>query len=302
MKRTLTFLLSTMMLTAALSSCSSEDTSAPSNTSSNADTTQSTADSSAGTQTDSSSGTQEADSILTMGGSTSVEEIVAAMMQVYMEENAGYSITYSGTGSSTGVSDALASKIDIGLASRSLKSSEEDEGAVAHIFAYDGIALIVHNDNPITNLSTEELASIFKKEVTNWTQLGGNEGQIVIVGRDAASGTRGAFEEILGITDETLYDSELEATGSVISTVAGNPNAIGYVSLSAVENQVTALSVDGVVASEDTIKDESYPIQRPFLFVTNSAVTDAETEDFIAWATSDAVAELVTSKGAVSPS
>ncbi len=298
MKRTLTFLLSTMMLTAVLSSCSSEDTSTPSTTS---NSSSSTASDSGSTTTTTTGSEKEADSILTMGGSTSVEEIIAAMMHVYMEENDGFSITYSGTGSSTGVSDALASKIDIGLASRGLKSSEEDEGAVAHIFAYDGIALIVNNDNPISNLSSDELASIFKKEITNWVELGGNEGQIVIVGRDAASGTRGAFEEILGITDETLYDSELEATGSVISTVAGNPNAIGYVSLSAVESQVATIAVDGVEASEETIKDESYPIQRPFLFVTNDAVSDPETDAFIAWATSDAVADLVTSKGAVSP-
>lgn len=295
MKRTLPFLLSAMMLSAALVSCSSEAEPTPSSTS------DSTGTSASSSTADTSSSDTQASNNISMGGSTSVEEIIAAMRQVYMEDHDGMSITYSGSGSSSGVADVLADKIDLGLASRALKSSEIDEGAVAHVFAYDGIALIVNNENPITDLSTEDLAKVFTKQITNWSELGGNDGQIVVVGRDAASGTRGAFEEILDVTDLTIYDSELEATGSVISTVAANANAIGYVSLSAVETQVSALAVDGVEASEATIKDETYPIQRPFIFVTKDGTSSPEAEDFIAWATSDAVAELISSKGGVAP-
>ncbi|MFI3254081.1 MAG: phosphate ABC transporter substrate-binding protein [Eubacteriales bacterium] len=299
MKRTLTFLLSTMMLTAALSSCSSEDTEGSATPAAGVEVSD---PATPNTGNEGNEGTEVAeDGVISMGGSTSVEEIVSAMMQVYMGENEGLSMTYSGTGSSTGVADVLADKIDVGLASRALKDSEMSEGAVAHVFAFDGIALIVNTDNGITDISSEDLAKIFTKEVTNWSELGGNDGQIVVVGRDAASGTRGAFEEILGVTDNTAYDSELDATGAVISTVAGNANAIGYVSLSAVSDQVTAINVDGVSPSEETIKDESYPIQRPFIFVTSSNIADPEMEAFVAWATSEAVAELVSSKGAVAP-
>ncbi len=300
MKKTMTFLLSTMLLTATLSACSSDDGGTTSNTAQTPSST--TQDSSPAPETGTPEvGTVvEADGILNMGGSTSVEEIVSAMMQSYMNDN-DIDITYSGTGSSTGVAGVLDETLDLGLASRGLKDSEKESGAVAHVFAYDGIAVVVNANNPLTDLSSEQLASIFKKEVSNWSELGGNDGQIVVVGRDAASGTRGAFEEILEVTDETMYDSELSATGAVISTVEGNDNAIGYVSLSSVSEQVRALAVDGVEPSEDTVKDTTYPIQRPFIFVVNSAISDPEVEDFVAWATSDAVAELVSSKGAVSP-
>lgn len=294
MKKTLAFLMTTMMLTTSLTACSSEE----------ATTSNTSTPSTSGSSTTASvaSGEKEADGIITMGGSTSVEEIVSAMMQVYMGENEGLSITYSGTGSSTGVTGALEGTLDVGLASRGLKDSEVESGATAHVFAYDGIAVIVNTANPIADISTEDLAKIYTKQVTNWSELGGDDGTIVVVGRDAASGTRGAFEEIVGVTDETMYDSEQEATGSVISTVAGNPSAIGYVSLSAVdESQVSAVSIDGVVPSEDTIKNETYPIQRPFIFVTNASATDPEMEAFIEWATGDAVADLVSSKGAVAP-
>ncbi len=298
MKRTLTFLLSTMMLTAALAGCSSEDSSSSTSSSSSSNSSSSAA--STDTATVGESSEKEADNIITMGGSTSVEEIVSAMMQVYMADT-GIDITYSGTGSSTGVSGALEGTLDLGLASRDLKDSEAAEGAEAVAFAYDGIAVIVNTENPISDLSSDELAQIFKKEVTNWSELGGDDGQIVVVGRDAASGTRGAFEEILGVTDDTMYDSEQSATGSVISTVAGNPNAIGYVSLSAVEDQVVAISVDGVSPSEETVKDTSYPIQRPFIFVMNSSINDPEVVAFVEWVTSEEVADLVTSKGCVAP-
>lgn len=294
MKKTFAFLMTTMILTASMTACSSEDSGSVTTTASGASSA-----SDSGT-TAASSGDSVSDGVITMGGSTSVEEIVSAMMQVYMGENE-VDITYSGTGSSTGVAGVLEGTMDLGLASRSLKSSEEEQGAVSHVFAYDGIAVITNSGNSIRDISSEDLAKIFKKEITNWSELGGEDGQIVVIGRDAASGTRGAFEEILDVSDVTLYDSELEATGSVIASVAGNANAIGYVSLSAVDEQVVAVSVDGVIPSESTIKDETYPIQRPFIFVTNENISDAETEAFIEWATSDAVAELVSSKGGVAP-
>lgn len=307
MKKTLSFLLSTMLLTATLTACggdSSSSTTTPS-TSTNTESSTSTNDNVAPAgDADSGDVTEvEASGVIAMGGSTSVEEIISALRQVYMNENEGLDMTYSGTGSSTGVADALSGKIDVGLASRALKDSEIAEGAEAHIFAFDGIAVVVNAGNSVANISSEDLAKIYKKEITNWSELGGDDGQIVVVGRDSASGTRGAFEEILEVTDETMYDSELEATGAVISTVEGNPNAIGYVSLSAVGDNVSAISVDDVAPSEDTVKDTSYPIQRPFIFVTNSAISNPEMDAFVEWATtSEAAAEIVSDKGAVAPS
>lgn len=296
MKKTMTFLLSSMMLAAALSSCGSSETTTP------------TAAAGAGTESATSGAVtqqvatvKEADGKITMGGSTSVEEIVSAMMQLYMEENGDIALTYDGSGSSAGVAGVLADTMDVGLASRELKDSEMAEGAQAVVFAYDGIAVVVNTANTVTDLSSEDLAKIYTKEITDWSEVGGEAGPIVVVSRDAASGTRGAFEEILGITDETVSDSEQSATGAVITNVASTPGAIGYVSLSAVEDQVTALSVDGVSPSEETVKDTSYPMQRPFNFVLNENITDEEAEAFIAWATSDAVAELVSAKGCVAP-
>lgn len=291
MKKTFTFLLSSLMLTATLTACSSESDS--SNTNGSSTNTNSTSNTT-------TSNEKQADSIITMGGSTSVEEIVSAFIQLYQDDT-GIDLTYSPTGSTSGVTGVLEQSLDLGLASRELKDSELESGAEAHIFAYDGIAVVVNNANPISDLSTEDLAKIFTQEVTNWSELGGNDGTIVVVGREAASGTRGAFEEILDITDLTIYHNEQSATGSVISTISGNPNAIGYVSLSAVEDQVSAISVDGVVPSEATVKDTTYPIQRPFIFVVNSNITDSEVNDFVAWATSDAVASIVSDKGAVAP-
>ncbi len=289
MKKLATILLSSMLLSATLVGCGSSDTSTGA------------VDTSSGDGAVALTPTTNQSAVITMGGSTSVEEIISAMQQVYMEANDGVSITYSGTGSSAGVTGVLDGSLNLGLASRGLKDSEVEAGAVAIPFAYDGIAVIIHTDNPVTDLTTEDLAKIFTGEITNWSDLGGQEGQIVVVGRDAASGTRGAFEEILGVEDETVYDSEQSATGGVISTVQTNSAAIGYVSLSSVDEKVVAVTIDGVAPSEETIKDESYPIQRPFVFVVNGDAADTGVDAFVAWATSAEVAEIVTSKGAVAP-
>ncbi len=301
MKQTISLLLTTLLLSSALVGCggtanNAGDTATPTNT----NTTNSAGD-------QSPLGNQESDSTapisgtLELGGSTSVEEIVSAFIQVYQQANPDLTINYSGTGSSSGVTGVLDGSLDVGLASRALKDSEVEAGAVAMTFAHDGIAVITHPENLVTDLSREDLAKIYTKEITNWSQLGGADAQIVVVGRDAASGTRGAFEEICEITDLTSYDSEQSATGGVISTVQMDSAAIGYVSLSSVGDGVNALTIDGVAPSETTIGDGSYPIARPFIFVVNPENENPVVAGVVDWATSEDVASIVTDKGAVAP-
>lgn len=280
MKKTLTFLLSTMLLTASLTACSSDD-------STNAN----------GTATSTSSNSNSSNSI-TMGGSTSVESIVEVMTEVY-EDTFDISLTYAPTGSSTGVSGAIDGSLDIGLASRSLKDEEIASGAEAVTFALDGIAVVVNTANPIKDISMDDLAAICAGEITNWSEIGGDDLEIMLIGRDAASGTRDGFESIVGAVG--TYAEEHSSTGAVIASVQTIPGALGYVSLSTVDEKVTALTVDGVEAAESTVKDGSYPIQRPFIFVLNSATTTPEVDAFVEWALGEEGATLVAAKGAVAP-
>lgn len=296
MKKTLTFLLSTMMLTAALTSCSSDD----SNTATSSPTSSSSSSSASSSSSDSTNAsTKEADGIITMGGSTSVEAIIEVMEEVY-EGAMGIDMSYSPTGSSTGVTGAIDQTLDIGLASRELKDSEIADGAKAITFALDGIAVVVNASNTVTDISMEDLAKICSSEITDWSELGGDAGEIMLIGRDSASGTRDGFESIVGVEVE-IYAEEHASTGAVIASIQGIPGAIGYVSLSAVDEKVSPLSVDGVSASEETVKDGTYPIQRPFIFVVNENVNDPEVDEFIQWALSEEGAVLVEAKGAVAP-
>lgn len=294
MKKTFTFLLSSMLLTATLTACS-EDTN--SNASSSTATTSNS--SSTSSNASSSSGAKEADGVITMGGSTSVEAIIEVMEEVY-EESVSVDMSYAPTGSSTGVQGAIDGTLDIGLASRGLKEEEIASGVEAITFALDGIAVVVNASNSVTNISMEDLAAICSGDITNWSELGGDAGEIMLIGRDSASGTRDGFESIVGVEVEN-YAEEHASTGAVIASVQGIPGAIGYVSLSTVDDKVSALTVDGVAATEDTVKDGSYPIQRPFIFVVNSSVSDPEVDAFIEWALSDEAGALVVAKGAVAP-
>lgn len=233
-------------------------------------------------------------------GSTSMEKVIGALGESFMANNEGVNFTYNPTGSGSGITAVSEGRCDIGLSSRALKDEEKASGLVETVLAYDGIAIIVNNDNPVTNISLEDLTKVYTGEITNWKELGGNDGKIVLIGREAGSGTRDGFETITNTKDLCKYRQELTSTGDVITTVSTNPDAIGYASLASVKDSVKALTVDGVTATEATIKDGSYPIQRPFVLVTKDGVTLSETaQSFYDYATSADVSEIITAAGCV---
>ena len=207
------------------------------------------------------------------------------------------------TDGSTSMADVMAAgTVDIGLSSRALTDEEKAEGAVENIVALDGVAIVVHPENTVTDLTIEQIAQIYTGEITNWSELGGADAPIAVIGRDAASGTRGAFEEIVGVEDACVYTNEYESTGEVIGSVAGNPNAIGYASLSAVDDTVVAVQVNGVAPSEATVADGTYEIQRPFVMVTVEGTELSEAaQAFLEWAMSADAADEVEAAGCVSP-
>ena len=240
--------------------------------------------------------------VVNTDGSTSMEKVMGALIEGYKSVDESVTVNYSGTGSGSGIEAVLSGTCDIGLSSRELKAEEIEKGAVGHVVALDGVAIVVNPANPVADLSMEQLAAIFTGEISNWAQLGGEDAPIAVYGREAGSGTRGAFEEIAGIEDKCVYTNEYSSTGDIIGNVASNPNGIGYASLSGVTDAVRALSIEGVVCSEDSIKDGSYPIQRPFIMVTSAdAQLSQAAQSFLDYALSDAVAEYITAAGAVAP-
>ena len=233
-------------------------------------------------------------------GSTSMEKVIGALGESFMANNAGVTFTYNPTGSGSGITAVSEGRCDIGLSSRALKDEEKANGLVETVLAYDGIAVIVNNDNPVTDISLEDLAKVYTGEITNWKDLGGNDAEIVLIGREAGSGTRDGFESITGTADKCEYRQELTSTGDVITTVSQNPDAIGYASLASVKDSVKALSVNGVTASEDTIKDGTYAIQRPFVLVTKEGVElSATAQKFFDYVTSSDANEIITAAGCV---
>ena len=232
------------------------------------------------------------------GGSTSMNSVMEALSEGFAEVAPGVTVSYDPTGSGAGITGALEETLDIGLASRALH--DDETGVTATTVALDGIAMVVNNENPVSDLSIEQLAQIFTKEITNWADVGGEDGEIVVIGREAGSGTRDGFESIVGVEDACVYDQELTATGAVISAVASNKLAIGYASLSAVGDTVKTLTVEGVECSEATVLDGTYKVQRPFNFITNDSVqlSDAA-QAFIDFAVSADAAELIRLAGAV---
>ena len=235
-------------------------------------------------------------------GSTSMEKVMGALIEAYKGVESGVTVNYSGTGSGSGIEGVLAGTCDIGLASRELKDEESAKGAEGHVVALDGVAIVVNPANPVADLTVEQIAKIFTGEITNWSELGGEDAPIAVYGREAGSGTRGAFEEIVGVEDACAYTNEYSSTGDIIGNTASNPNAIGYASLSSVGVTVKAISVNGVACTEATVKDGSYEIQRPFLMVTKSGaqLSDA-TQSFMDFALSDEAAQYITVAGAVAP-
>ena len=235
-----------------------------------------------------------------LNGSTSMEKVVGALGEQFMSDNSGVSVTYDATGSGAGIEAASNGSADIGLSSRGLKDEEKSSGLVGTTVALDGIAVIVNPANGVEDLTVEQIAKIFTGEITDWSELGGAAGTISGIGREAGSGTRDGFESITGTKDACKMDQELTSTGAVIEAVAGNPNAIGYASLSALKDTVKAVTVGGVVCSEETVLDGSYEIQRPFVFVTKDGVAlSAQAQAFFDFATSSAANDLIRGAGAV---
>ena len=233
------------------------------------------------------------------GGSTSMKNVIAALTEGFAEVEPGVTVSYDPTGSGAGITGATAKTLDIGLSSRALKDDEKTDVEGTTI-ALDGIAIIVNNASKVEDLTVDQLKQMFTGEITNWSEVGGGDGEIVLIGREAGSGTRDGFESIVDVKDSCKYAQELTATGAVISAVEANPLAIGYASLSAVGDTVKMVTVGGVECSEETVKDGSYEVQRPFVFVTNKSVTLSEqAQAFFDFATSADAADLIRTAGAV---
>lgn len=233
-------------------------------------------------------------------GSTSMEKVIGALGEAFENQNSGVTFTYNPTGSGSGIQAVQEGRCDIGLSSRQLKEEESANGLEATVLAYDGIAVIVNPENLVADLDVETIARLYTGEITNWKDVGGNDAPVVLIGREAGSGTRDGFESITGTAEQCMYRQELTSTGDVITAVSQNPDAIGYASLASLKDTVRALTVGGVAPTEATIKDGSYVIQRPFVLVTrkDSALSDVA-QAFFDFATSSDAAALIAEAGAV---
>ena len=233
-------------------------------------------------------------------GSTSMEKVIGALGESFMNANKGITVTYNPTGSGSGIQAVSEGRCDIGLSSRALKDDEKASGLKETVVALDGIAIIVSPENPVSDLDVETIAKIYTGEITNWKDLGGSDAEIVLIGREAGSGTRDGFESITGTKDACKYRQELTSTGDVITTVSQNPDAIGYASLAAVSDKVKTLTVGGVTPTEDTVKDGGYVIQRPFVLVTKDGAQLSDAAQlFFDYATSADAADIISKAGAV---
>ena len=283
MKKTISVLLAGLMASSMLAGCSA----------STADQTSAAAD------TATTAAAAQVTGSVSTDGSTSMEKVIGALGEAFQNETK-ISFSYNPTGSGSGIQAVQEGRCDIGLSSRALKDEEKAAGLTEAVLAYDGIAIIVNPDNALSDIDVDTIAKIYTGEITNWKELGGEDAEIVVIGREAGSGTRDGFETITGTKDACKYRQELTSTGDVITTVSQNPAAIGYASLASVKNTVKALNVGGVTPSEETIKDGSYVVQRPFVLVTK---TDAKLSDaaqlFFDYATSEAAGEIISAAGAV---
>lgn len=295
MKRILSILLG-VALVLSLAACS--QTTAPETTA--APTTAATTAPAATDAPETSAAPTVLSGTVSTDGSTSMEKVIGALSEAFMEANSKVTVTYNPTGSGTGIQAVQEGRCDIGLSSRALKDEEKASGLQETVLAYDGIAIIVNPANPVEDLTLEQIADIYTGKITNWSELGGSDSEIVLIGREAGSGTRSGFEEIVEVKDLCQYRQELSSTGDVIATVAQNPGAIGYASLASVKDTVKAVKVGGVTPSEETVKDGTYAIQRPFVLVTKEGVTLSETaQAFFNYAVSKDANAVVIAAGVV---
>ena len=279
MKKIIALML-TLMLTLSLAACGSDSNSNTDNSDNN--------DSAAVTGT------------VSTDGSTSMEKVIGALGESFMAANEGVEFTYNPTGSGAGITAAQEGRCDIGLSSRALKDEEKAGGLKETVLAYDGIAIIVNPENPVNDLTLDQIAKLYTGDITNWKDVGGNDAEVVLIGREAASGTRDGFESITGTKDKCQYRQELTSTGDVITAVSQNPDAIGYASLASIKDSVKALNVDSVTPSEATVKDGSYKVQRPFVLVTmEGKELTPVAQKFFDYITSPDAAAIIAKAGAV---
>lgn len=282
MKKFLTLALTAVMALSLLTACGSKN------------------DNSADTNTDGSNTETTLSGTVSTDGSTSMEKVINSLGESFMDMNKDVKFTYNPTGSGSGIQAVSEGRCDIGLSSRALKDDEKASGLVETVVALDGIAIVVNPENPVSDLDIDTIAKIYTGEITNWKDVGGNDAEIVLIGREAGSGTRDGFESITDTKDACQYRQELTSTGDVINTVSQNPDAIGYASLSAVGDSVKALTVGGVEATEATVKDGSYVVQRPFVLVTKEGTKlSPAAQAFFDYALSADAASIIAAAGAV---
>ena len=279
MKKIIALML-TLMLTLSLAACGS--------------------DSNSNTDNSDNNGSAAVTGTVSTDGSTSMEKVIGALGESFMAANEGVEFTYNPTGSGAGITAAQEGRCDIGLSSRALKDEEKAGGLKETVLAYDGIAIIVNPENPVNDLTLDQIAKLYTGEITNWKDVGGNDAEVVLIGREAASGTRDGFESITGTKDKCQYRQELTSTGDVITAVSQNPDAIGYASLASIKDSVKTLNVDGVTPSETTVKDGSYKVQRPFVLVTMAGKQlSPAAQAFFDYAISSDAASIIAKAGAV---
>lgn len=282
MKKFLTLALTAVMALSLLTACGSKN------------------DNSADTNTDGSNTETTLSGTVSTDGSTSMEKVINSLGESFMAMNKDVKFTYNPTGSGSGIQAVSEGRCDIGLSSRALKDDEKASGLVETVVALDGIAIVVNPENPVSDLDIDTIAKIYTGEITNWKDVGGNDAEIVLIGREAGSGTRDGFESITDTKDACQYRQELTSTGDVITTVSQNPNAIGYASLAAIKDSVKALTVNGVAPTEATVKDGTYLVQHPFVLVTKEGTALSETaQKFFDFAISAPAASIISAAGAV---
>lgn len=282
MKKFLTLALTAVMALSLLTACGSKN------------------DNSADTNTDGSNTETTLSGTVSTDGSTSMEKVINSLGESFMAMNKDVKFTYNPTGSGSGIQAVSEGRCDIGLSSRALKDDEKASGLVETVVALDGIAIVVNPENPVSDLDIDTIAKIYTGEITNWKDVGGNDAEVVLIGREAASGTRDGFESITGTKDKCQYRQELTSTGDVITAVSQNPDAIGYASLASIKDSVKALNVDGVTPGEATVKDGSYKVQRPFVLVTmEGKELSPAAQAFFDYAVSSDAASVIAKAGAV---
>lgn len=296
-KKILSLLVAASMMTFGLVGCgTSSDANQSADTSTDAGTTD------AGTS-DGADASSDLSGSISLAGSTSMEKLCEALSESFMEKYPNIAVTVEYTGSGAGLESLAAGSIDIGNASRHLKDEETSAGAVENVVAIDGIAVITDKDNEVTDVSAEDLAKIYKGEVTNWSELGGQDEAIVVIGREAGSGTRDAFEELLDVADACQYAQELDSTGGVLAKVAATPGAIGYVSLDVVDDTIQTVSLDGVAPTEENILAGDYLLSRPFVMATNGAISEQNelVQTWFDYVNSDEGKNVISSVGLIIP-